>query len=120
MHLHEQKRQEEKRHHRTRVLWSIVIGGLLNLGLAGSTHASGVVKWVDADGVVHFSQPHLAQGPATNVEVPPANGMDKAEYRAPARGSGKFKLITKAGKKTKDGWQGYNYTERERQRRYRR
>ncbi len=102
-------------------------GNAIAIGLVGlmltatQANASGVVKWVDDEGVVHFSEPHLAQAPATKVTIQPANGMDRATAPHLNRNNrSSFTIIKKPGKKNKDGWNGKrdNNLKRSRQRQY--
>lgn len=83
--------------------------GLMFAALGTQSVAAGeIVRWVDADGVTQFTDPQLAAAPATVVEVQPANGM-AVPSGAPPSNSGRatFIKISKAPKKNKRGWQGY-------------
>jgi len=73
--------------------------------------ADEIVRWVDADGVTHFSDPHLAAAPAAVVEVQPANGMAVPMVTAkPSSTRPAFTKLSKPEKKNKRGWRGYQST----------
>ncbi len=94
---------------------------VLLLGFAASTNAAEIVRWVDANGVTHFSEKYLAQAPATPVTVQKANGMDVPDASSvPSRSGGaQFRKISKSPKKNKDGWRGYQKQNRYNRNRYR-
>ncbi len=77
-------------------------------------NAGEIVRWVDADGVVHFGDRHAAPSRgAQTVEVRPANGMDvaKAPTKAPTEAPNTAMAITRidrAGPENKRGWRGYD------------
>ncbi|MCZ6711706.1 MAG: DUF4124 domain-containing protein [Gammaproteobacteria bacterium] len=74
-----------------------------------SAAASEIVRWVDDAGVTQFTDGQFSPGPATVVQVQPANGM-VVPTGAPTRRSGP-PAITRIGiapKKNKRGWRGYS------------
>ncbi len=98
----------------------ILLGTVLLVGLANGAVAAEVVRWVDENGVTHFSERYLAEAPATEVKVSKTNGMDVPDTSAlPSRSNGAtFRKISKAGKKNKDGWTGYQRRNRNNNRPY--
>jgi hypothetical protein len=80
----------------------------LALGAQGVT-ASEIVRWVDADGITQFTDPQYATSPASVVAVQQANGMVVPTSVGSHNGNGRpsFTRISKAPKKNKRGWRGY-------------
>lgn len=85
------------------------VGIALLWSAAAAANADDIVRWTDENGVVHFGHSYLAQGPASVVEVNPANSMDApntSQVRTKRSGPA-VRIISKAGKKNKRGWVGY-------------
>ena len=76
----------------------------------GSASADEIVRWVDENGVTHFSNPHLAQSEAaTRVNVAPANGMAVARYSEASRSTGpSVSVIPRHRVENKRGFRGYD------------
>jgi len=80
---------------------------LLLLSLSSLSLAGDVVRWVDQDGIVHFTDPSYAPH-AEVVNIPRANGMDVPQGGAPkSQTRPKFIKIAKAPKRNKRGWRGH-------------
>lgn len=99
-----------------------ILGAGLLVAASGMASAGEVVRWVDADGTTHFTDRALAQGNAQTVEVGAANGMDVPDASSVRSRQSRpsFIKISKAAKKNKDGWTGYQRRNRYNGRRYRR
>ncbi len=86
----------------------LLLGALLGFSVAAS--AGEIVRWVDADGVVHFGdrQAAPAQG-AETITVRNTNGMDvpQAPVRLPHNASQVVKL-DRGNLENKKGWRGYD------------
>jgi hypothetical protein len=78
--------------------------------------AEEIVRWVDAEGVTHFSDPHLAAAPAKVVEiveVQPTNGMAvPTPLPSSVDGRPSFTKLSMPESKNKRGWRGYQSTRR--------
>ncbi|MFP6837756.1 MAG: hypothetical protein VB948_16800 [Pseudomonadales bacterium] len=67
------------------------------------------MRWVDEDGVTQFTDGQFSAGPATVVQVQPANGMVVPISPETHRGgSPAVTRIAMAPKKNKRGWRGYS------------
>ncbi|MGI9328625.1 MAG: DUF4124 domain-containing protein [Pseudomonadales bacterium] len=98
-----------------------LISALLLLGFAANASAADIVRWVDENGVTHFTEKYLAQAPATTVAVHKTNGMDVPDASSvpSSTGGAQFRKISKSPKKNKDGWRGYQKQNRYNRKRYR-
>jgi hypothetical protein len=76
---------------------------LICAGVGSPGAAAGeIVRWVDAEGVTHFTDAHLAAAPAEVVEVNPANAMVVPTGSATeSKSSPALVKISKAPKKNK-------------------
>ena len=94
----------------------IVFAGLILLLVPSVAAATEIMRWVDADGVVHFGDRHAApQRGAEVIELRKANGMDVPE--APAARSAQSANVVRLerGKlENKRGWRGYDSRPRRR------
>ena len=83
--------------------------GVLLAAACGVASASEIVRWVDADGVVHFGDRQSAPPTANEVEVRPTNGMDVPErlVEVPAKAGSVVKL-DRSKLQNKQGFRGYN------------
>ena len=80
---------------------------LVLLTTTSLTCAGEVVRWIDDEGIVQFTDPSYAPH-AQLVEIPRANGMSVPEGAPQAReGRASFVKIAKAPKRNKRGWRGY-------------
>ena len=86
------------------------IAGLACIAIwSHSAAATEIVRWVDESGVTQFTDRQFSPGPATVVEVQPANGM-AVPTGGLTRKSGP-KPVARIGiapKKNKGGWRGYS------------
>lgn len=86
----------------------LLIAGVL-LTAAQTALATEVYRWVDENGVTHFTEAAFANSNAQRQRVASANGMDVPDASSLDNGPGRpsFTKISKAGKKNKDGWRGH-------------
>ncbi len=95
-------------------LWSL----FWSLFLIQGAMAAEIVRWVDADGVVQFTDPQFATTDATVVKVHPANAMVvPSATPQPSKGRPVFTKISRAAKQNKRGWRGYRSQHNRRRRR---
>lgn len=86
----------------------LLVTGVL-LAATQTAMATDVYRWVDDNGVTHFSDAALAHSHAEAQKVGAANAMDVPDASSlnEPRRKASFRKISKAGKKNKDGWRGY-------------
>ena len=88
----------------------VIVAGVL-IVLTQTAVAGDVYRWVDEDGVTHFSDAALAHdhSEAQPVHVGVANAMDvpDASSLREGRRQASFHRISKPAKKNKNGWTGY-------------
>ena len=83
---------------------------LLMLGISLSALADErIVRWVDADGITHFSDGQFAPAGAARVEIKPTNQMDAPVYTSHSRSQPKGRgpsvsVISLAPKQNVKGW----------------
>lgn len=90
--------------------------GLILLLFPSAAAATEIMRWVDADGVVHFGDRHAApQRGAEVIELREANGMDAPEVPTarPARSANVVRL-DRSKLENKRGWRGYDSRPRRR------
>jgi hypothetical protein len=92
-----------------RITQLLSIAGLACVAVwSHSAAATEIVRWVDESGVTQFTDRQFSPGPATVVDVQPANAM-AVPTGAPRRKSGP-KPVARIGiapKQNKRGWHGY-------------
>jgi hypothetical protein len=97
-----------------RITQLLSIAGLACVAVwSHSAAATEIVRWVDESGVTQFTDRQFSPGPATVVDVNPANGM-AVPTGAPTRKSGP-KPVARIGippKQNKRGWRGRGYSSR--------
>ncbi|MEM9624429.1 MAG: DUF4124 domain-containing protein [Pseudomonadota bacterium] len=95
-------------------LW--VVGVALGAPAALANKDSGVVRWVDSNGEVHFGQrqfaPAIAGQDVESVKIQPANGMDvpaNTQYRSRSSSAGpSVALMEHRVKKNPRGFRGFD------------
>ena len=81
------------------------------MATVSSAHGAEVVRWVDADGVTHFTDPQFATVDAETVEVLPTNGMEAPpDIYYGRNGKPKFFKIKMKRKSVNNSkaWSGYS------------